>query len=382
VDDMSGSSDASRSHTLIMTLCIEPPLLDDERYFQSDAVRRTLAGAVVYKALFRRFGMEFYDEVRHMASIFGRVGPAASAGGWLWEGWCHRHIADLTHLDLLPMVDDGKNLVLSNERPEKIQIGRLTHRLYTSKSTTEFTAVPGRYYIPSESNNATFDAFFRCEEEQKGICLQMTIRTEHSLAESGLKALEKRLEVAKERYFVFVIPKGQKFTCNVPTDKWRSVFKFFILELEDGPMPLVDDTMVVEENLFDESVGQSPLRKRKKGGVGVMGGGGPTTARGVDGVEGEDGEEGSVNSSESYMPAPKKTQRGAQNARTSTRVLRAPKQGGAQRAKTHTRVPRSIKPKGSTTQGGTQNARTSTRVLRSVKSKESTQGGSESEDEH
>jgi hypothetical protein len=25
-------------------------------------------------------------------------------------------------------------------------------------------------------------------------------------------------------------------------------------------MPLVDDTMVVEENLFDESVGQSPMR--------------------------------------------------------------------------------------------------------------------------
>jgi len=174
---MSSSSEASRSHTLIVILCLEPLAPDNPRYFQSDAVRRTLAGAVVYKGLLRRFGLEFYDEVSRMASVFGRVGPAAS---WLWEGWCHRH--NQTHLDLLPMVVNGENLVLSDEPPERIQMGRLAHRLYSSKNTLRFTADPGKYYIPSESNNATFDAFFRCEGEQKGICLQMTIRTGHSLA--------------------------------------------------------------------------------------------------------------------------------------------------------------------------------------------------------
>jgi hypothetical protein len=90
-----------------------------------------------------------------------------------------------------------------------------------------------------------------------------------------------------------------------------------------------------------------------------MGGGGPTTARGVDGVEGEDGEEGSVNSSESYMPAPKKVNHKSTSS-WCRRLLKTLPQ----------------------TQRGAQNARTSTRVLRSVKSKESTQGGSESEDEH
>jgi len=231
VDD---TSKASRSHTLIMTLCLEPPAPDDPRYFQSDAVRRTLAGAVVYKALLRRFGLGFYDQVCHMASVFGRVGPAASAGGWLWEGWCHRHIANRTHLDLLPMVVNGENLVLGDEPPERIQMGHLAHRLYSSKNTLRFTTDPGKYYIPSESNNATFDAFFRCEGEKKGICLQMTIRTGHSLAESGLEELTKRLGAAMKHYFVFVIPKGQRFTCTVPASKWRSAFKFFILALEDG----------------------------------------------------------------------------------------------------------------------------------------------------
>lgn len=92
---MSGPDQGSRSHTLVMTLCLEPPAPGNERYLQTDKVHRTLTGAVVYKALLRHHGLEYYDQVSRMASIFGKVGPATSAGGWLWEG-CHRHTADLT----------------------------------------------------------------------------------------------------------------------------------------------------------------------------------------------------------------------------------------------------------------------------------------------
>ncbi len=233
VENTTGPLEASRSHTLIMTLCRKLPAPGSEGYFQSDSVRRTLAGAGVYKALLRRYGQHHCDEVRHMASVFGRVGPAASAGGWLWEGWCHQRITSLTHLDLLPMVADGKNLVLSEQPSKKIQIGDLTHQVYTLKDTLDSTANPGKYYIPNERNNATFDAFLRCDEEQTGIGLQMTIGTSHSLAATGLAALEQRL-TAKNRYFVFVIPKGQQFKCQTPASKWQSAFSFFILALEGG----------------------------------------------------------------------------------------------------------------------------------------------------
>jgi hypothetical protein len=128
------------------------------------------------------------------------------------------------------MVTDGERLVQHNES-ENIQFGTLTHQLYTSKDDAELTVCRDKYYIPSESNNATFDAFFRCEEEQTGICLQMTFQTRHSLAESGLSVSEERPSAAKESYF---IPKGQKFECKLPSPKWRTAFTFFILVLDDG----------------------------------------------------------------------------------------------------------------------------------------------------
>jgi hypothetical protein len=226
------TSEAARTRTLIMTLCTDQPAPTEEGYFQSDIPSRTLAGAVAFKAVLHRHGRENYHKVKRMASIFGRVPLAASAGGWLWAGWCHYHIADLPHLDLIPMVMDGEKLVPSNKKPEKILIGDLAYHLYSSNDAGELTADPMKYYIPSESNHATFDAFFRSEQEQKGICLQMTIQTGHSLTESGFQVLEERLSASNDRYFVFVIPKGQKFECEAPLPRWQSAFSFFILELD------------------------------------------------------------------------------------------------------------------------------------------------------
>ena len=234
VEDTTGSDQESKSDTLITTLCIGQPGPGDEGYFKSDKVCRTLAGAVVYKKLIALYGRNHYKEVRNMASVFRRIGPAASAGGWLWEGWCHDYIPSQTYLDLIPMADDGKNLVLSNQQPEEIKMGGLTHQSYTRKDTVDCTSDAGKYYIPNEPNNATFDAFFRCEEEQTGIGLQMTIGTGHSLSDSGLRDLEKRLEKAKKRYFVFVIPKGQQFKLKQPARKWQSVFRFFTLALDNS----------------------------------------------------------------------------------------------------------------------------------------------------
>ena len=154
VDDTTGPAQESRSDTLITTLCIGHPEPDSEGYSKSDQVCRTLAGAVVYKELVDLYGRNRYKEVRNMASVFGRIGPAASVGGWLWEGWCHNHSPSQTHLNLIPMVNDGKNLVLSNQQPK---MGSLTHQSYTRKDTVDCTSDPGKYYIPNEPNNATFD---------------------------------------------------------------------------------------------------------------------------------------------------------------------------------------------------------------------------------
>jgi hypothetical protein len=239
VADIDSASEASRSHTLIMTLCSEQREPPDKKYLTSDDVARTLVGSFVSRALFQRNGAEFYQRVRFTASLFGSIPRTASVGGCAWEDVCHQAIPKLPHLDLVRMVVDEEKL-LKGTRTERISIGHLTHQLYTRNHENKFTADPKKYYIPSATNNATFDAFCRCEG--KGIGLQMTLAQTHSLAESGLRMLEDRLLDVKDRYFVFVIRKSQKFACKAPAPEWLSLFHFCTLELDDSKYgsPLLD----------------------------------------------------------------------------------------------------------------------------------------------
>jgi hypothetical protein len=225
--------DSGGTHTLIMSLCPQQPSADDTQYLKSDTVFRTFAGTVVFKALVHRHGPEFFKHVRLTAAPFGRIPQAASTGGSSWEAWCHQEIPKLSHLNLFKMVPKDTKLVRCEDTPKKrISIGPLIHQVYTSKDAINFTIDPTKYYIPSTSNNQTFDAF--CRSKKTGIGLHMTIGTVHSLGVPGLQDLNRRLSGVTRRYFVFVIPKGQKVECPAPPPEWQSKFTFFILELDDG----------------------------------------------------------------------------------------------------------------------------------------------------
>ena len=224
--DIDGISDHL---TLVTSLCTQHPSPTNGKYLDSDIVSRTFAGSFVYKALLRRFGAEFHRQVRFKANLYG---GAASAGGGMWEMWCHQEIPKLEHLDLIRMViEEGK--LVRGDHTKRISIGSLTHQIYTDEDTLRSTADPMKYYVPNERNNTTFDAF--CRSEGNGIGLQMTLATTHPVAPSGLNILKMRLSAnanTNDHYFVFVIPKGQKFECAAPQQK--SGFTFCILELDDG----------------------------------------------------------------------------------------------------------------------------------------------------
>ena len=229
-------NNVTESHTLITSLCTLQPGPTNIEYLKSDTISRTLAGAVVYKTLLSHYGAEFHRKIRFTASLYGRVGGAAAAGGGLWEMWCHQEIPKLKRLNLIEMVVKQRKLVRS-EDTISISIGRLTQQIYTSKDTMECTTNPMKYYIPAEKNNPTFDAFCRSPEKRrkKGIGLQMTLATTHPVAPSGLARLQELLsadKITKDLYFVFVIPKGQRFECAAP--ERESVWTFCILELDDG----------------------------------------------------------------------------------------------------------------------------------------------------
>lgn len=236
VESMLTGSDAGlRSHTLVMSFCANQPRPDEVQYFKSDLISYTVAGASVYKALIRSYGAAFYKQIRFTAGLFNSVSRAATMGGWVWEGFCHEAIPKLPHLDLIRMaVSKGK--LVPTDKVIQVPIGPLAHQVYTDKHSTTFTADATKYYIPSAPNNPAFDAFLR--SDNAGIGLQMTLRTDHSLAESGLKKLQTRLSTdsddGRDCYFAFVIPKGQVFECKAPAKQWRDVFTFFILELHDS----------------------------------------------------------------------------------------------------------------------------------------------------
>ena len=105
----------------------------------------------------------------------------------------------------------------------------MTPAVYSSKSLNSTTLDPANYFIPSASNNPTFDSF--CLLDEKGFGMQLTIGKEHGLDKKGLRMLYSRLEGSKERYFVFVIPPGQQLRCEKPSALYMRRFKYFVLEL-------------------------------------------------------------------------------------------------------------------------------------------------------
>ena len=222
------------SHSIIMTLCPEQPQSDaDENYLQGDIGKRTLSCDLVFKLLLQKHGTAFYKDAQYFARLFATVPQTSASAGHLWEQQCHLVIPSLPHIDLIPMkVYKNKLVPTTAKKGEQVMIAKPIPEVHTKRATLKYTANPKCYWIPLSSNNATFDAFFRCGP--KGIGLQMTLGTHHSLIPSGLEELRDRLWATKaeDLYFVFVIPKGQVFSCPKPDDDWLSVFTFYILEME------------------------------------------------------------------------------------------------------------------------------------------------------
>jgi hypothetical protein len=83
--DVAGGTENTRYSTLVMSLCLQQPRLNDGAALESDTVSRTLAGTIVLRNLLDRYGVQFCQEVQLAASLFRRIPRAATMGGWHWE---------------------------------------------------------------------------------------------------------------------------------------------------------------------------------------------------------------------------------------------------------------------------------------------------------
>jgi hypothetical protein len=163
------------------------------------------------------------------------------AAGHLFEIWSHDVISRGGNFVLQRMRDDGNHLRTDGSTAAALAMGLSAIPLtqYDLQEQVSTTSAPDKYYIPSATNNPTFDSFF--VTGGVGVGLQMTLAATHSLKPMGLKDLKVRLGAVTTRRFVFVIPKNRTFTCTKPSSPELAHFEFFTLtmNLSDGGLPAI-----------------------------------------------------------------------------------------------------------------------------------------------
>ena len=220
------------SPSIIMSLCLDQPTPDEERYEKSDCIHRFVSSPAVWEALNNRHGELLYSEIKLTAGLSQRVLATFPMAEYLWEAYCHARISAGGVFTLIPMAVRGTNLVPCHTMPRPITIGHLTRAKFIPGDPAASTQEDTKYYIPSASNHAIFNAFLLSESKQ--IALQTTISSSHSLSPRAFEGLDKRLPQGHKQCFTFVVPNStaQTFTCKLPTDPAWSGVMFFLLLLD------------------------------------------------------------------------------------------------------------------------------------------------------
>jgi len=173
--DTEASSHAS--HSIIMSLCLDQPTPDEKRYEKSDPIHRFVSCPAVWEALNNRHGELLYSEIKLTTELSQRVLETSLIAGYLWEAYCHARMSAGGVFTLIPMAIRGTNLVPCHTMPKPITIGHLTRTKFRPGDPAVSTQEDTKYYIPSASNNAMFNAFLFSKSNQ--IALQTTISSSH-----------------------------------------------------------------------------------------------------------------------------------------------------------------------------------------------------------
>ena len=220
------------SHSLIKTECSDQPKPGEETYGRSDIPSRSISSPIVWQTLSDMHGRSLYAEIPLMDHLVQRAPEMSSAGGCIWEAYCHARIYNGGDYTLLRMTARGVHLVPRPTDSTVLHIASLTPKVFDpDKDSAASTSSPSEYYIPEAKGTPTFDSFFLSGFTQ--ISIQITTSIIHSLENRGLLALKKRLPTGFQQYIVFVVPKnrGAKFKCEKPSPMPKNT-RFFMLEFD------------------------------------------------------------------------------------------------------------------------------------------------------
>ena len=174
-------------HPIIMTFRIDQAKPTDDRYERSDFIHRFVSCRAVWDALNDRHGSLLYSKLKLTTRLFQQVPETSSMASYMWEAYSHARISAGGVFTLIPMTVEGTDLVSCYTMSESIMISHLTLTKFMTKDPPTSTQENTKYYIPSASNNATFDAFLLSNSKQ--IALQTTVSSSRSLTSSGFDEL-------------------------------------------------------------------------------------------------------------------------------------------------------------------------------------------------
>ena len=241
------------SHSIVTTVCLDQPQPEAGiRYRSRDTPEQAIAGHIAMEALLGSHGKAVYVDHIHLLETFSKIPGARTSAGWVWEHWAHAQICKGGNFTLDPITfqeptrasersnpTDQQTPISDTTQPIQISIPPLNIHRFDAKDQTS-TTCGDEYFIPTNKNNATFDAFFHHQSDSIGqscgIGLQMTLSDTHSLNAKGLKALHDRLQArtCTRHMYVVVIRKGRGFKNFKPTpsSSQHQQFRFFTMELD------------------------------------------------------------------------------------------------------------------------------------------------------
>ncbi|KAK7036602.1 hypothetical protein VNI00_011535 [Paramarasmius palmivorus] len=161
--------------------------------------------------------------------------------GIVFENLAHEAIINRGKFEVRPVDLRSGHVVESgskfNSLTNLLRESDLSPSLYSQHTRVAETRSPSCYYIPTESNNPTFDSFM-VSHNNRCIAFQMTVGRNHTLKEKGLNILMKRFGKVVgggKHQFVFVVPQGSEFRFPpLPGGSWDQEFEFYILQLSVG----------------------------------------------------------------------------------------------------------------------------------------------------
>ncbi|KAH8824845.1 hypothetical protein DL96DRAFT_1611037 [Flagelloscypha sp. PMI_526] len=220
-------------------ICISEPHIipDPDLAYTRDTIRYRVRSLTVMRLITRAYQKNRRRPLHEFYVTLHADRNLGTAKGWVFESLCHDAIANGVGLTLCQMKEVGDELHRTWREDSGIKIQTLSIQkrpmsIFLSTTPKSATYDLGKYYVPAEANNHTFDGFLHGNDSAKTLhAFQMSIGFKHTMKTEGLQRLTTRAYPGAPIQLIFLIVPGSPFKVSKPPKFYQSKFQFFTCEL-------------------------------------------------------------------------------------------------------------------------------------------------------